>query len=87
MSAKPIKPKKVSGKTVNKQLVVKALTDTSFRNMLEKDPKKALGKAKLTEKQALEVKLVLTAVKGIERQISSLADELLCANGGPCGIA
>jgi hypothetical protein len=29
-----------------------------------------------------EVRLVLAAVKGIDKQIGSLADELLCANGG-----
>ncbi len=31
--------------------------------------------------------LIYNALKGIEVQIGSLADELLCANGGPCGIA
>jgi hypothetical protein len=74
-------------KGANKELVVRALTDPKFRKLLATDPAKALGVAKLTAVKEREVKLVLAVVKGIDRQIANLADELLCANGGPCGIA
>lgn len=78
-----IKPQKGA----NKALVVRALTDPKFRKMLTEDPAKALGVAKLTAVKERELKIVLAVVKGIDRQIANLADELLCANGGPCGIA
>jgi len=74
-------------KAVNKQLVLKALVDPKFRKQLEQKPEAALGMKGLTEAQKAHVQLVLAAVKGIQRQISALADQLLCANGGPCGIA
>lgn len=74
--------KKISAKVVNRKMVVKALTDARFRRMLKADPAKALGLKKLTAVQQKEVDLVLASVKGIERQIGALADELLCANGG-----
>jgi hypothetical protein len=73
-------------KKKQKELVLKALTDPSFRKALTNEPEKALGK-KLTAKMTRELKTILKLVKGIEEQISHLADELLCANGGPCGIA
>lgn len=71
----------------NKALVVRALTDPAFRRLLAEQPAKALGVAKLSAVKEREVKIVLAVVKGIDRQIANLADELLCANGGPCGIA
>lgn len=74
--------KKISSKTVNRKMVLKALTDAKFRKLLASDPAAAMGKKKLTEVQLKEVALVLAAVKGIDQQIGSLADELLCANGG-----
>ncbi|WP_287372630.1 hypothetical protein [Prosthecochloris sp.] len=70
-----------------KALILQALTDAKFRKLLQENPKKALGTAKLTAEMKKEVQLVLAAVKGINSQISALADELLCANGGGCGIA
>ncbi|MCU7917435.1 MAG: hypothetical protein KZQ99_09670 [Candidatus Thiodiazotropha sp. (ex Dulcina madagascariensis)] len=80
--------KKRSDKRVNKELVVRALTEPRFRRELSKDPASALKVKKLSTTQAHEVKLVLAMVKGIDRQISGLADELLCATGGGgCGIA
>jgi hypothetical protein len=78
--------KKASLKKAQKELILKALTDASFRKMLTTDPAKALGK-KITPQMANDIKIVLAVVKGIDAQISNLADELLCANGGPCGIA
>ena len=78
--------KKASLKKAQKELIFKALTDASFRKLLTADSAKALGK-KITPQIEKEVKMVLAVVKGIDAQISHLADELLCANGGPCGIA
>jgi hypothetical protein len=72
-------------KKVNKELVLRALTDREFRKLLATDPEKALGKS-LTPINKQEIALVLAAVKGIESHIGHLADSLLCANG-PCGIA
>ncbi len=68
-----------------KELILKALTDPRFRKLLGSNPVAALGK-KVTATQLKEIKIVLAAVKGIEAQISHIADELLCANGG-CGVA
>ncbi len=69
------------------QLILRALTDPEFRKSLQSAPHEALGKARLTPESQKEVAMILAVVKGIEAQISALADELLCANGGPCGIA
>lgn len=68
-----------------KELVLKALTDPVFKRLLAKDPQKALGK-KVTATMQKEIAMLLAVIKGIESQISAIADELLCANGGPCGI-
>lgn len=70
-----------------KDLILRALTDPKFRTQLQDDPKAALGLTKLTAESKKEIALILAAVKGINAQISALADELLCANGGGCGIA
>lgn len=72
-------------KKLQKDMILRALTDAKFRKMLAVDPAQALGK-KITPERQKEISLVLAAVKGIESQIAALADELLCANGG-CGIA
>ena len=80
--------KKICTKTVNRKMVVRALTDKKFRKMLQEKPAKALKKKKLSKIENKEVEMVLAVIKGIDKQISSLADELLCANGGGgCGIA
>jgi hypothetical protein len=70
----------------NRELVLKALTDPTYRKLLETNPKAALGGAKLSKVNKQEIALVLATVKGIRAQISAVGDELLCANGG-CGIA
>jgi hypothetical protein len=70
-----------------KALILKALTDPKFRKALAADPAAALGAKKMTPEKKKEVTLLLAVVKGIDAQIAALADELLCANGGPCGIA
>lgn len=66
---------------MNKQeLINKALTDPSFRKLLETQPTKALGVTTMTSENTLLVKSVLDQVKAINTKISGLADELLCAN-------
>jgi hypothetical protein len=70
----------------NRALICKALTDVTFRKQLETDPAKAIGKT-VTPVKAKEIKKVLATLKEIDAKINGLADELLCANGGPCGIA
>ena len=70
-----------------KELILRALTDPKFRKLLASEPAVALEKPKLTPEKLREIAMVLAIVKGIEAQIEALADELLCANGGPCGIA
>ncbi len=72
-------------KQLNRELVVRALTDAKFRRLLKTDPAKALAK-EITPLHQREIALVLATVRGIESQIGHIADELLCANG-PCGIA
>jgi len=74
-------------KSANRDMVYKVLTDPAFRKQLETDPAKAVGKRELTEVQRQEVKKVLSIVDEIQQKIQHIADELLCANGGPCGIA
>jgi hypothetical protein len=73
----------------NRDLLHRALTDLNFRKQLEINPAVALGKppSKITDKHRGEIKRVLDTVKQVEDLINRLADELLCANGGPCGIA
>jgi hypothetical protein len=71
----------------NKALICKALTDVTFRKQLEKEPAKALGVKTVTPAKAKEITKILATLKEIDAKINGLADELLCANGGPCGIA
>lgn len=67
----------------------RALTDSNFRGTLQTNLAGALGKqaSQITEKNRLEAQNILRIVKLVESQLGQLADELLCANGGPCGIA
>ena len=73
----------------NRDMVYRALTDLNFRKQLETNPAAALGKQaqQLTTRNQAEVRQVLQVVKLVENQLAKLADELLCANGGACGIA
>jgi hypothetical protein len=81
-------PKKsVSIKKNQKALILRILTDPSFKKMLIAEPAKALGKKRISVEMQKEINMILAIVKGIDAQISALADELLCANGGNCGIA
>jgi hypothetical protein len=72
-------------KRVNRELVLRALTDPRFRKLLQTDPKQVLGKSPTPVNQR-EVGLVLATVRALESHIRIVADELLCLNG-PCGIA
>ena len=74
-------------KSKNRELVYKALTDPKFRKLLQNEPAKALGVQKLTPEKIQMINKALIAIKEIEAKITHIADELLCANGGPCGIA
>ena len=71
----------------NRALICRALTDVTFRKQLETEPTKALGVKTVTPAKAKEITKVLATLKEIDAKINGLADELLCANGGPCGIA
>ncbi|MGD2248166.1 MAG: hypothetical protein PVF58_07140 [Candidatus Methanofastidiosia archaeon] len=63
---------------MERELILKALTDPEFRKSLED------GTADITDTTR---KYVLSAVNGINTQVAAAADELLCAYGpGPCGI-
>lgn len=70
---------RIAAKKVNKQLILRALTDPKFRKKLERNPAAALGKKDLTAIHKKEVDMVIAAVRGIESQMSIIADELLCA--------
>jgi hypothetical protein len=71
----------------NRELVYKALTNPSFRKQLQEQPELAIGKKQITDANKKEIKRILEMVREIDTRIGSIADELLCANGGPCGIA
>lgn len=70
-----------------RELVLRTLTDPAFRKMLATNPAQALGKKRLSITMKKEIGMILAIAKGIDAQIAAIADELLCANGGPCGIA
>ncbi|MFA5269500.1 MAG: hypothetical protein WC379_16165 [Methanoregula sp.] len=70
----------------NRDMVYKVLTDPKFRKQLETDPAKAVGKKELTAVQKREVKKILSMADQIHKKIDLVADQLLCANGGGCGI-
>jgi hypothetical protein len=72
-------------KQINRELVLRALTDRKFRKQLEEAPRAVLRK-EVSGIHQREIALVLAAVRGIEAQIRLVGDELLCLNG-PCGIA
>lgn len=71
----------------NRDLLYKVLTDPKFRRQLQENPTSALRVRKLSQLNVKEIKTVLAAVREIDVKIGRLADELLCANDGPCGIA
>ena len=70
-----------------RELVLRTLTDPAFRKMLVTNPARALEKKRISATMRKEIAMILAMAKGIDAQIAAIADELLCANGGPCGIA
>jgi hypothetical protein len=70
-------------KTSQKEMVLKALTDPKFRKMLQAEPEKLLNKRTIDVATQKEIAVTLSLVKGIEAQISAVADELLCAYNPP----
>ncbi len=79
--------KKAAYSKRQKDLIYRALTDAAFRKRLEAEPQRALHLKTFGGTQTKEIERVLVLVRDIEARISALSDELLCANGGPCGIA
>ena len=76
----------------NKKLIIRALTDKTFRKKLETNPEKALnvtggGGFSHLRYYRREASSILSSVRRMEANIHFLADELLCAGGGGCGIA
>lgn len=63
---------------VNKELILKSITDPRFRKELESNPEKALGVKQLSDIQKRELDLVVASIKGIETQMDHIADRLLC---------
>jgi hypothetical protein len=70
---------------MKRALILQALTDPKFRQLLKTDPAKAIGKPTPSAVQFKEIDLILAAVSGIEAQIANMADQLLCNNGG-CSV-
>lgn len=62
---------------INRNLILRALTDPSFRGALETNPQTLLGRPLSPDSQH-EIRLVLAMVKGIEAQIKLLGEELHC---------
>ncbi len=71
----------------NRELIYRALVDPQFRKQLEEEPAAAMGIKELTPEKKAEVRMVVATVKSIRDHIRNIGDALLCANGGPCGIA
>ncbi|MBN1812499.1 MAG: hypothetical protein JXA14_11735 [Anaerolineae bacterium] len=70
----------------NKELLKRALTDPKFRRTLETNPKEILG-PKVTRADIASLNAALEKVKQIDATIEKLAGEVLCTNGGGCGLA
>ena len=80
--------KKAALSKKQKDIVLRALTDPKFRKKLATSPGEALGIKRVSPKMKTEISMILSAVRGIEAHIMTLADELLCLPpDGPCGIA
>ncbi len=71
----------------NRDLIYKALLDPEFRKKLTENPAAAMGVRELSPEKKIEIKMVIATVESIRDHIRRIGDELLCANGGPCGIA
>lgn len=71
----------------NREIIFKTLTDPKFRKEFMSNPQKALGLKEFTDINKKEVETLLKTVEEIEARVGRLADALLCADNGPCGIA
>jgi hypothetical protein len=77
--------------SVNKKLVLRALTEPKFRKMLREAPQEVLNMGEIKGGQS-EIDLLLAVLNGIDTQIIALSDRLLCTNSSnegnlePCGI-
>lgn len=80
-------PESSEKKTRNRELIIRALTDPGFREMLTESPERALRLEEISDLNQAELRFIQASIRAIECQVNALADELLCANGGPCGIA
>jgi hypothetical protein len=69
----------------NRELLKRALTDPKFRRTLETNPQEVLGK--VTREDVASLNAALEKVKQIDATIEKLAGEVLCTNGGGCGLA
>jgi hypothetical protein len=71
------KERKEIAKKNQKKLILMALNDEKFKKLLISNPEKAL-KRKMTSDDKKDIKLIITIVKSIETQITSIADAFLC---------
>ena len=68
-----------------KELIKRALVDPKFREALVTDPQEVWGR--ITPEEAASLKAALEKVKQLDATIEKLAGEVLCTNGGGCGLA
>jgi alpha-galactosidase len=69
---------------INRNLILRALTDVTFRDALDTNPQAVLGRH-MSDSNQHEIRLVLAAVRGMEAQIKALGDELHCLSETPPG--
>jgi hypothetical protein len=69
---------------INRNMILRTLTDHGFRDALETNPQVVLGRH-MSDSNQHEIRLVLAAVKGMEAQIKALGDELHCLSDTPPG--
>lgn len=66
-------------------LLRRLLTDPAYFRLLDTNPMQVLG-PRCTPEDVRMIKNALEQVRLANASIEHVADELLCANGGPCGI-
>lgn len=72
--------------SAHKKLILRALTDASFRKLLKENPEEALNLAEIKGGK-VAVNDILGTVDLIDDRISSIGDKLLCVDPpGSCGI-
>ncbi len=73
-------------RTRQKDLIIRALTDPKFREVLAKNPREALHVERISPELQKEIIMLLASVRGIESHISILADQILCLGGANCDL-